>query len=132
MTRHARAACALATLVVAIAACGGSSEPTTTTAPEPLAGAAAVTACTDAMNEAWEEISAALDPAAALDDALESAPLDDVCAFLTGDEPPPADEFGFTEEQILDQMDRELDPAILDAISQEVTENFEDVGESLD
>jgi hypothetical protein len=29
-------------------------------------------------------------------------------------------------------MDRELDPAILDAISQEVTENFEDVGESLD
>jgi hypothetical protein len=84
------------------------------------------------MNEAWEEISAAPDPAAALNDALESAPLDDVCAFLTGDEPPPAGEFGLTEEQIFDQMDRELDPAILDAISQEVIENFEDVGESLD
>jgi len=117
--------------------CSGDSEeattttsPATTTSTAALTGAAAVTVCSEALNDAWANAQAAEDPVAAVEVEFGNVSLITKCEFLfMADGPPP--ELGLTADEVFAQLEREVEPELFGILTEPGVTEFSETADEL-
>jgi len=145
MIRTVRTLLTIVCLGAVLVGCSGDSEeatttasPTTTTTTIPatttstavLSGAAAVTVCSEALNDAWANAQAAEDPVAAVEVEFGNVSLITKCEFLfMADGPPP--ELGLTADEVFAQLEREVEPELFGILTEPGVTEFSETADEL-